>query len=292
MGSGTTLKASTKLGRPSIGMDIYPNAIDICKTGLALLGIEASVKEIGEDDESRTKKIKMEMKRKQDEGKIEDLTWDEYQDFVIGMAGGESNSRKTADGGVDGWIKDALVSVKHWKAKIGSPAVRDLIGAMSGSEYTEGIIIGREFSKEAVKECEKQAKVGMMVSLWTESKAISGGYVSKSNGLDFEIEIEEDENIILVVKNANQKVINYAWWINKYYKDPFFEDNIIEGDPYKARDSIGRIVLSEIKDLKDGSVITCMASSHIRGKTKEKSYRFDSKMRMIHECKHEEELIK
>lgn len=152
MGSGTTLAVAAKLNRNFIGIDISERACQIAKTRLG--GIK-----VLEGQDIRV------LYKNESIGYLKDMYKEEFEKWACERCGGRHL------GGVrdrDGELPDGTpIEVKTFREseKIGRAVVQKLVGVAHKSGMKKGILVGWDFSKEAIIETDKQEKQGIEIEL-------------------------------------------------------------------------------------------------------------------------------
>ena len=152
MGSGTTLAVAAKLERNFIGIDISERACQIAKTRLG----DIKVLE-GQDIKVLYKNESIEY--------LKDMYKEEFEKWACERCGGRhlGGARDR-----DGELPDGTpIEVKTFREseKIGRAVVQKLVGVAHKSGMKKGILVGWDFSKEAIIEVDKQEKQGIEIEL-------------------------------------------------------------------------------------------------------------------------------
>jgi DNA modification methylase len=138
---GTTLVAAQKLARRWLGVDVSPTGCRLVQHRLSKLGMRAEI--IG-------------LPRTIEE--LKQLSPIEFQNWVIGAAGGKVSDRKSRDMGIDGYTfyglygeKEYPIAVKRMD-KVGRIWVDNFETAMRRKGYNKGYIVAFDFTKDAYEE--------------------------------------------------------------------------------------------------------------------------------------------
>lgn len=152
MGSGTTLAVSAKLNRQFIGIDISERACKITK------------KRLGDIEVLEGQQVEIEFKNEPIEY-LKAMFHDNFERWACERLGGRQLG-KTRDR--DGEMPDGTpIEVKTWKEskKIGRSVVQKLAGVANKSPTKKGILVGWDFTREAVMEVAEQRKAGIDIEL-------------------------------------------------------------------------------------------------------------------------------
>ena len=152
MGSGTTLAVAAKLERQFIGID---HSVQACKIAKKRLG-DIEVLEHQEIEVSYTY---------EPVERLKEMNAYNFERWVCDILGAR-HIGGTKDR--DGEMKDGTpIEVKTWKEseKIGRAVVQKLSGVAIKSPTKKGILVGWDFSKEAVIEVGEQRKAGIEIEL-------------------------------------------------------------------------------------------------------------------------------
>jgi len=138
---GTTLSVARKLGRRWLGVDVSPTGCRLVQHRLSKLGIRAEI--IG-------------LPRTIEE--LKQLKPIEFQNWVIGAAGGRVSDRMSRDMGIDGYTfyglygeKEYPIAVKRMD-KVGRIWVDNFETAMRRKGYNKGYIVAFDFTRDAHEE--------------------------------------------------------------------------------------------------------------------------------------------
>ncbi len=159
-GCGTTLVAAQLLGRPWIGIDISPTAVDLEKRRLVKLGAE-TVKLVG---------------MPVTEAQLHALKPFEFQNWVINRMNGSHSPRKSGDMGIDGlsFMLHEPIQVKQ-SSGIGRNVVDNFETAIKRSGNTKGYIVAFSFGKGAYEEAARvKGADGLTIELLTVGDLLEG----------------------------------------------------------------------------------------------------------------------
>jgi DNA modification methylase len=138
---GTTLVAAQKLGRRWLGIDVSPTGCKLVQYRLSKLGVRPEI--IG-------------LPRTIEE--LKQLSPIEFQNWVIGAAGGRVSDKKSRDMGIDGYTfyglygeREYPIAVKRMD-KVGRIWVDNFETAMRRKQYTKGYIVAFDFTRDAYEE--------------------------------------------------------------------------------------------------------------------------------------------
>jgi len=138
---GTTLTAAHKSARRWLGIDVSPTGCKLVQYRLSKMGVRAEI--IG-------------LPRTIDE--LKQLNPIEFQNWVIGAAGGRVSDRMSRDMGIDGYTfyglygeKEYPIAVKRMD-KVGRIWVDNFETAMRRKGYNKGYIVAFDFTKDANEE--------------------------------------------------------------------------------------------------------------------------------------------
>jgi site-specific DNA-methyltransferase (adenine-specific) len=151
---GTTLVAAQKLGRRWLGIDVSPTGCKLVQYRLSKLGVRAEI--IG-------------LPRTIEE--LKQLSPIEFQNWVIGAAGGRVSDRKSRDMGIDGYTfyglygeKEYPIAVKRME-KVGRIWVDNFETAMRRKGFDKGYIVAFDFTKDAYEEVARAKSEGLHIEL-------------------------------------------------------------------------------------------------------------------------------
>jgi len=151
---GTTLVAAHKLGRRWLGIDVSPTGCRLVQHRLSKLGVRAEI--IG-------------LPRTIEE--LKQLSPIEFQNWVIGAAGGRVSDRKSRDMGIDGYTfyglygeKEYPIAVKRMD-KVGRIWVDNFETAMRRKGFDKGYIVAFDFTKDAYEEVARAKSEGLHIEL-------------------------------------------------------------------------------------------------------------------------------
>ncbi len=150
-GCGTTLVAAQQLGRPWIGIDISPTAVNVVKERLERVGA-SSVKLVG-----------MPVTEQQ----VRTLKPFEFQNWVIQAMHGTHAPRKVSDMGIDGYsfMLHEPIQVKQ-SSGVSRPVVDGFQTAIERTAKQKGYIVAFSFTKGAYEEAARvKAKKGLDIVL-------------------------------------------------------------------------------------------------------------------------------
>lgn len=138
---GTTLTAAHRSARRWLGIDVSPTGCKLVQYRLSKLGVRAEI--IG-------------LPRTIEE--LKQLNPMEFQNWVIGAAGGRVSDRKSRDMGIDGYTfyglygeKEYPIAVKRMD-KVGRIWVDNFETAMRRKSYNKGYIVAFDFTKDSYEE--------------------------------------------------------------------------------------------------------------------------------------------
>jgi DNA modification methylase len=146
-GGGTTCVAAQRLGRQWIGIDASVVAIDVSQMRMH--------KTFGRDGAPFAVKFE-----RYDYDKLRTMNANDFADFICGHVGGRSNSKKSDDDGIDGWLSDDTpVQVKRSDG-VGKNVVKNLWSSVQTYDkalYEKnkaqgkavGVVYGFSFSRAA-----------------------------------------------------------------------------------------------------------------------------------------------
>lgn len=138
---GTTLVAAHKSARRWLGIDVSPTGCKLVQYRLSKLGVKAEI--IG-------------LPRTIEE--LKQLSPTEFQNWVIGAAGGRVSDKMSRDMGIDGYTfyglygeREYPIAVKRMD-KVGRIWVDNFETAMRRKGYNKGYIVAFDFTKDAYEE--------------------------------------------------------------------------------------------------------------------------------------------
>jgi hypothetical protein len=237
-GGGTTCIAAQRLGRQWIGIDASAAAIDVSQMRMR--------KNFG--SHGSTFEVKFE---RYDYNKLRTMNANDFADFICAHIGGRSNTKKSADGGIDGWLPDDTpIQIKRSDA-IGKNVIKNLWSSVQ--EYDKslyeknkaagkpvGVVYAFSFSKAAwearslmknqhgviIDLVEIEKLVPMTTALKIELKAQdlnptpAGGYAlpMPTHTIEFSANIKD---------NTNQQAANCAWDFNYDKNKGFNADELL-----------------------------------------------------------------
>ncbi len=173
---GTSLVAAHKLARRWLGIDVSPTGCRLVQHRLSKLGVKADI--IG-------------LPRTIEE--LKQLSPVEFQNWVIGAAGGRVSDKKSRDMGIDGYTfyglygeKEYPIAVKRMD-KVGRIWVDNFETAMRRKQHTKGYIIAFDFTKDAYEEIARaKSQEGLdieLVKVDEISKRFREGFMETLKGI-------------------------------------------------------------------------------------------------------------
>jgi SAM-dependent methyltransferase len=221
-GGGTTCVAAQRLGRQWIGIDASVVAIDVSQMRMH--------KTFGRDGAPFAVKFE-----RYDYNKLRAMSPNDFADFICAHLGGRSNSKKSDDGGIDGWLSDDTpIQVKRSDG-VGKNVVKNLWSSVQTYDkalYEKnkaqgkavGVVYAFSFSRQALEERSLlENQHGVIIELLEIEKI-----VPMAKALSIEIKIcdltavppggyplplssRRIEFIAKVTSNDGRQAVNYAW---------------------------------------------------------------------------------
>jgi DNA modification methylase len=151
---GTTLVAAHKLGRRWLGIDVSPTGCKLVQYRLSKLGVRPEV--IG-------------LPRTIEE--LKQLSPIEFQNWVIGAAGGRVSDKMSRDMGIDGYTFYGLYGEKEYPIQVkridkaGRGVVDTFETAMRRKGYNKGYVVAFDFTKDAHEEVARAKSEGLHIEL-------------------------------------------------------------------------------------------------------------------------------
>jgi len=173
---GTTLTAAHKSARRWLGIDVSPTGCKLVQHRLSKLGVRAEI--IG-------------LPRTIEE--LRQLKPIEFQNWVIGAAGGRVSDRKSRDMGIDGYTFYGLYGEKEYPIqvkrmdKVGRIWVDNFETAMRRKGYNKGYIVAFDFTRDAHEEvarAKSQEELNIeLVKVDEISKRFREGFIETLKGV-------------------------------------------------------------------------------------------------------------
>jgi DNA modification methylase len=172
---GTTLAAAQKLGRRWLGIDVSPAGCKLVQNRVSKLGIRPEI--IG-------------LPRTIEE--LKQLSPREFQNWVIGAAGGKVSDKMSRDMGIDGYTFYGLYGEKEYPIQVkridkaGRGVVDTFETAMRRKGFDKGYIVAFDFTKDAYEEVARAKSEGLHIELVKVSeikKRFQEGFIETLKGI-------------------------------------------------------------------------------------------------------------
>jgi len=172
---GTSLVAAQKLARRWLGIDVSPTGCKLVQSRLLKLGVRAEVPGLPRTIEE-----------------LKQLSPIEFQNWVIGAAGGRVSDKKSRDMGIDGYTfyglygeKEYPIAVKRME-KVGRNWVDNFETAMRRKSFNKGYIVAFDFTRDAHEEVARAKSEGLhieLVKVDEVSKRFREGFMETLKGI-------------------------------------------------------------------------------------------------------------